>query len=105
MTRKNHAPCQIYRLPVIIKAAGVAAGRYRVVHNRSCTAQRVTMTKTEAQAAFNNPWCTWKVLGKSASHRNQILADTTRNAVFWVNVMLHAASPPENYRGSARPPA
>ncbi|WP_028357151.1 acetyl-CoA carboxylase biotin carboxylase subunit [Brackiella oedipodis] len=42
--------------PVIIKAAGGGGGRgMRVVHTEAALFNAVQMTKTEAQAAFNNP--------------------------------------------------
>jgi biotin carboxylase len=42
--------------PVIIKAAGGGGGRgMRVVHTEAALINAVTMTKTEAGAAFGNP--------------------------------------------------
>jgi acetyl-CoA carboxylase biotin carboxylase subunit len=70
--------------PVIIKAAGGGGGRgMRVVHTEAALLNAVTMTKTEAQAAFNNPMVYMEKFLENPRHIEfQILADQHGNAVY-----------------------
>jgi acetyl-CoA carboxylase biotin carboxylase subunit len=70
--------------PVIIKAAGGGGGRgMRVVHTEAALINAVTMTRTEAQAAFNNPMVYMEKFLENPRHIEiQILADTHGNAIF-----------------------
>ena len=91
--------------PVIIKAAGGGGGRgMRVVYTEAALLNAVTMTRSEAGAAFNNPEVYMEVPGESAPRGNpgagrrrpqRGLAGRAR--------LLHAAPPPEGHRGSAGP--
>jgi acetyl-CoA carboxylase biotin carboxylase subunit len=69
--------------PVIIKAAGGGGGRgMRVVHSDASLASSITMTKSEAQAAFNNNVVYMeKYLEKPRHVEIQVLADEHGNAV------------------------
>ncbi len=83
-------PQEILRLarevgyPVIIKAAGGGGGRgMRVVHTEAALLNAVTMTKSEAGAAFNNPEVYLEKFLENPRHIEiQILADGGRNAVW-----------------------
>jgi acetyl-CoA carboxylase biotin carboxylase subunit len=70
--------------PVIVKAAGGGGGRgMRVVHTEAALVNAVTMTRTEAQAAFGNPTVYLeKFLEKPRHVEIQVLADEHRNAVY-----------------------
>ncbi len=70
--------------PVIIKASGGGGGRgMRVVHTEAALLNAVTMTKTEAQAAFNNPMVYMEKFLENPRHIEiQVLADQHGNAVF-----------------------
>jgi len=70
--------------PVIIKASGGGGGRgMRVVHTEAALLNAVTMTKTEAQAAFNNPMVYMEKFLENPRHIEiQILADQHGNAVY-----------------------
>lgn len=70
--------------PVIIKAAGGGGGRgMRVVHTEAALLTSVSMTKAEAQAAFNNPVVYMeKYLERPRHIEIQVLADQHGNAVF-----------------------
>jgi acetyl-CoA carboxylase biotin carboxylase subunit len=70
--------------PVIIKAAGGGGGRgMRVVHTEAALINAVNMTKSEAQAAFNNPVVyREKFLDNPRHVEIQILADQFKNAVW-----------------------
>jgi acetyl-CoA carboxylase biotin carboxylase subunit len=70
--------------PVIIKAAGGGGGRgMRVVHTEAALLNAIQMTRTEAQAAFNNPTVyIEKYLEKPRHVEIQVLADKFRNAVW-----------------------
>ncbi len=70
--------------PVIIKAAGGGGGRgMRVVHTEAALANAVTMTKTEAGAAFGNPEVYMEKYLENPRHVEiQILADQLKNAVW-----------------------
>jgi acetyl-CoA carboxylase biotin carboxylase subunit len=69
--------------PVIIKAAGGGGGRgMRVVHTEAALLNAVTMTKTEAGAAFGNPMVYMEKFLETPRHIEiQILADEHGNAV------------------------
>jgi acetyl-CoA carboxylase biotin carboxylase subunit len=70
--------------PVIIKASGGGGGRgMRVVHTEAALLNAVTMTKSEAQAAFNNPTVYMEKYLENPRHIEfQILADQHGNAVY-----------------------
>ena len=70
--------------PVIIKAAGGGGGRgMRVVHTDAALLNAVTMTKTEAGAAFGNPEVYMEKYLENPRHVEiQILADAFKNAIW-----------------------
>jgi acetyl-CoA carboxylase biotin carboxylase subunit len=70
--------------PVIIKAAGGGGGRgMRVVHTEAALINAVTMTKSEAGAAFGNPEVYMEKYLENPRHVEiQILADEFKNAVW-----------------------
>jgi len=70
--------------PVIIKAAGGGGGRgMRVVYTEAALLSAVNMTKSEAQAAFNNPEVYMEKFLENPRHIEiQVLADGGRNAVW-----------------------
>ena len=70
--------------PVIIKAAGGGGGRgMRVVHTEAALLNAVTTTRTEAQAAFNNPVVYMEKFLENPRHVEiQVLADQHGNAVY-----------------------
>ena len=70
--------------PVIIKAAGGGGGRgMRIVHTEAALINAVTLTRGEAQAAFNNPVVYLERFLENPRHIEiQILADEHRNAVY-----------------------
>jgi acetyl-CoA carboxylase biotin carboxylase subunit len=70
--------------PVIIKAAGGGGGRgMRVVHTEAALLNAVTMTRTEAGAAFSNPEVYMEKYLENPRHVEiQILADEFKNAVW-----------------------
>jgi acetyl-CoA carboxylase biotin carboxylase subunit len=70
--------------PVIIKASGGGGGRgMRVVHTEAALLNAVTMTKTEAGAAFGNPEVYMEKYLENPRHVEiQILADEFKNAVW-----------------------
>jgi acetyl-CoA carboxylase biotin carboxylase subunit len=70
--------------PVIIKAAGGGGGRgMRVVHTEAALVNAVTMTRTEAQNAFNNPVVYLEKFLENPRHIEiQVLADEHKQAIF-----------------------
>jgi len=70
--------------PVIIKAAGGGGGRgMRVVHTEAALLNAVSMTRSEAQAAFGNPTVYLERFLESPRHVEiQVLADEHKNAVY-----------------------
>ncbi|WP_454692035.1 acetyl-CoA carboxylase biotin carboxylase subunit [Achromobacter aloeverae] len=70
--------------PVIIKAAGGGGGRgMRVVYTEAALINAVTMTRSEAGAAFNNPEVYMEKFLENPRHVEiQVLADGGRNAVW-----------------------
>lgn len=70
--------------PVIIKAAGGGGGRgMRVVHTEAALLNAVTMTKTEAGAAFGNPEVYMEKFLENPRHIEiQVLADDHKNAIW-----------------------
>jgi acetyl-CoA carboxylase, biotin carboxylase subunit len=70
--------------PVIIKASGGGGGRgMRVVHTEAALLHAVTLTKTEALAAFNNGAVYMEKYLENPRHIEiQILADTHRNSIW-----------------------
>lgn len=70
--------------PVIIKASGGGGGRgMRVVHTEAALLNAVSMTKTEAGAAFGNPEVYMEKFLQNPRHIEiQVLADQFNNAVW-----------------------
>jgi acetyl-CoA carboxylase, biotin carboxylase subunit len=70
--------------PVIVKAAGGGGGRgMRVVHTEAALLNAVSMTRSEAQAAFGNPIVYLEKFLESPRHVEiQVLADEHKNAVY-----------------------
>ena len=70
--------------PVIIKASGGGGGRgMRVVHTEAALMNAVTLTKTEALAAFNNGEVYLEKYLENPRHIEiQILSDTHKNAIW-----------------------
>ncbi|MDP2795161.1 MAG: acetyl-CoA carboxylase biotin carboxylase subunit [Sulfurisoma sp.] len=70
--------------PVIIKAAGGGGGRgMRVVHTEAALLNAVTMTRTEAGAAFGNPMVYMEKFLETPRHIEiQVMADNFKNAVW-----------------------
>jgi acetyl-CoA carboxylase biotin carboxylase subunit len=70
--------------PVIIKAAGGGGGRgMRVVHTEAALVNAVSMTRSEAQAAFGNPTVYMEKFLENPRHVEiQVLADEHKNAVY-----------------------
>ena len=72
------------KYPVIIKAAGGGGGRgMRVVHTEAALINAVTMTRSEAQAAFGNPTVYMEKFLENPRHIEiQVLADQHRQAIW-----------------------
>jgi acetyl-CoA carboxylase biotin carboxylase subunit len=70
--------------PVIIKASGGGGGRgMRVVHTEAALNNAVTMTRSEAAAAFGNPVVYMEKFLENPRHVEiQVLADGFRNAIW-----------------------
>ncbi len=70
--------------PVIIKAAGGGGGRgMRVVHTEAALINAVTMTRTEAGAAFGNPSVYMEKYLENPRHIEiQVLADEYKTAIY-----------------------
>ena len=70
--------------PVIIKAAGGGGGRgMRVVHTEAALVNAVTMTRTEAQNAFNNPMVYLEKFLENPRHIEiQVMADEHKQAIY-----------------------
>ena len=70
--------------PVIIKAAGGGGGRgMRVVHTEAALIPAVSLTRSEAQAAFSNPTVYMEKFLTNPRHIEiQVLADEHKNAVY-----------------------
>jgi acetyl-CoA carboxylase, biotin carboxylase subunit len=70
--------------PVIIKASGGGGGRgMRVVHTEAALVNAVTMTRTEAQNAFNNPTVYLEKFLENPRHIEiQVLADEHKQAIY-----------------------
>ncbi len=70
--------------PVIIKAAGGGGGRgMRVVHTEAALLHAIDMTRSEAQAAFNNPEVYMEKFLEHPRHIEiQVLCDTHGNALY-----------------------
>jgi acetyl-CoA carboxylase biotin carboxylase subunit len=69
--------------PVIIKASGGGGGRgMRVVHTEAALVNAVSMTRSEAQSAFNNPTVYLEKFLENPRHVEiQVLADAHGNVV------------------------
>jgi len=80
----NAALAESIGYPIIVKAAGGGGGRgMRVVHTQDELADAITLTRTEAKAAFNNGTLYMeKFLGAPRHIEIQVLADTHGNAVY-----------------------
>ena len=72
------------KYPVIIKAAGGGGGRgMRVVHTEAALPSAVSLTRTEAQAAFGNPTVYMEKFLENPRHIEiQVLADEHKSAVY-----------------------
>ncbi|HQU49232.1 MAG TPA: biotin carboxylase N-terminal domain-containing protein, partial [Casimicrobiaceae bacterium] len=70
--------------PVIVKAAGGGGGRgMRVVHTEAALVSAVSLTRSEAQAAFGNPTVYMEKFLTTPRHIEiQVLADEHKNAVW-----------------------
>src|SRR6185369_1668697 len=70
--------------PVIIKAAGGGGGGgMRVVHTEAALVNAVTMTRAEAQNAFNNPTVYLEKFLENPRHIEiQVLADEHKQAIY-----------------------
>jgi acetyl-CoA carboxylase biotin carboxylase subunit len=75
---------RVLKYPVIIKAAGGGGGRgMRVVHTEAALLPAVSLTRTEAEAAFGNGTVYMEKFLEHPRHIEiQVLADAHRNAVY-----------------------
>jgi len=75
---------RLIKYPVIIKAAGGGGGRgMRVVHTEAALSSAVSLTRTEAQAAFGNPTVYLEKFLENPRHIEiQVLADEHKSAVY-----------------------
>ena len=90
--------------PVIIKAAGGGGGRgMRVVHTEAALLNAVSMTRTEAQAAFGNPTVYMEKLPRAAApHRDPGARRRAQERGLPRRArLLDAAAAPEDHRGGA----
>ncbi len=80
----NAALAESIGYPIIVKAAGGGGGRgMRVVHTQDELADAITLTRTEAKAAFNNGTLYMEKFLAAPRHIEiQVLADTHGNAVY-----------------------
>jgi len=81
--RENVRLAEKIGYPVIIKAAGGGGGRgMRVVHTEAALKNAISLTKSEAKAAFNNDIVYMEKYLENPRHIEfQVLADTHGNAV------------------------
>jgi acetyl-CoA carboxylase biotin carboxylase subunit len=81
--RENLRLAEKIGYPVIIKAAGGGGGRgMRVVHTEAALKNAISLTRTEAKAAFNNDIVYMEKFLENPRHIEfQVLADTHGNAV------------------------
>jgi len=81
--RENLRLAEKIGYPVIIKAAGGGGGRgMRVVHTEAALKNAISLTKSEAKAAFNNDIVYMEKYLENPRHIEfQVLADTHGNAV------------------------
>jgi acetyl-CoA carboxylase biotin carboxylase subunit len=81
--RENLRLAERIGYPVIIKAAGGGGGRgMRVVHTEAALKNAISLTKTEAKAAFNNDIVYMEKYLENPRHIEfQVLSDTHGNAV------------------------
>jgi hypothetical protein len=80
--------------PVIIKAAGGGGGRgMRVVHTEAALLNAVTMTRAEAQAAFGNPWCTWRSSSRTrATSKSRCWPTSTATPSIWASATARCSA-------------
>jgi len=81
--RENLSLADEIGYPVIIKAAGGGGGRgMRVVHTEAALKNAISLTRTEAKAAFNNDIVYMEKYLENPRHIEfQVLADTHGNAI------------------------
>src|SRR5437667_122637 len=81
---KDVRPAAEVGYPVIVKAAGGGGGRgMRVVHTEAALVNAVTMTRAEAQNAFNNPTVYLEKFLENPRHIEiQVLADEHKQAIY-----------------------
>lgn len=82
--QENLAMAEQIGYPIIIKAAGGGGGRgMRVVHKKEELLNFIAMTRTEANAAFNNPQVYMEKFLENPRHIEiQILGDGQGNAIY-----------------------
>ena len=91
--------------PVIIKAAGGGGGRgMRVVYTEAALLNAVTMTRSEAGAAFNNPEVYMEKFLENPRHVEiQVLATAAATRSGWASATAPCSAATEGHRGSAGP--